>query len=249
MTRVGWLWSAFFSNPEDRPDLLPGEVGGGEMCDLGTIRQVMKAGHEVTPLDPREWERAGEFDRVVISQLENIPDEGLQYLATLEPLVWVHHQQTATKARMQLIRAARPFVTMSALHARAEGEAFNVKPEICHGWIDLPPAREGDGDGTALWAARNHPQKGLINARMWAMRQGVQLREITDQPRQVVLDAMAEVSYFVFLPNGLDACPRTLIEAGAVGLDIHTNRLAGRIDEGPVAEVIDAHMQRFLTWM
>jgi len=60
---------------------------------------------------------------------------------------------------------------------------------------------------------------------------------------------MAEHEYFVFKPQGFDSCPRTLIEADAAGCKIITNDLAGRIDDGPIEEIMAAQAPKFWSWI
>jgi glycosyltransferase involved in cell wall biosynthesis len=84
---------------------------------------------------------------------------------------------------------------------------------------------------------------------MWASANQVELRELTDAPRRTVLDAMQDACIFVFLPQRLDACPRTLIEAEAAGCEIVTNHHAGRREHGPLDEVMAAQKERFWSWM
>jgi hypothetical protein len=100
-----------------------------------------------------------------------------------------------------------------------------------------------------LWAARNHPQKGRINARIWALRAEVPLDELSDAPRAEVLAEMATHRWFVFLPKGFDSCPRTLIEAEAAGCDIVTNNLAGRRDSGELFAVMAEQAPKFWAWI
>lgn len=97
----------------------------------------------------------------------------------------------------------------------------------------------------ALWAGRDHPQKGRIAARIWAQRNGMELRELTNVPRSTVLDAMSTASVFVYLPKSHDTIPRTLIEAELAGCRIVTNSHAGRRDPGSIRDVLASHVSRF----
>lgn len=227
---------------------LPGTVGGAEMCDASMIAR-RPSGVDVTVIDPAAWDHALDYDRIVVTGTDLLPDEGLLALAAHSPLVWVHHRQQPSKARQALFAAAAPFVTMSDLHARCERAWSGVDSLVCHGWIDPDDVTPGDKQDAALWAARNHPQKGRIGARIWAKAQGVPLTEITDAPRAEVLAAMAAHRWFVFLPKGLDACPRTLIEAELAGCDIVTNDLAGRREPGDIREVLTGQLDRFWGWL
>jgi hypothetical protein len=246
--RVAWVTHHL---PGDRgnPSLLPGEfAGGAEMLDWDMVAAAPE-GVEVTWIGPDEWERAEEFDRTVVTGTDLLSQAAMLGLSKLNPLVWVHHQQQPTEARRVLFRSAEPFVCMSDLHAETEQSWSGVSPEVNNGWIDLSDIVPGEKGEWALWAARNHPQKGRLAAKMWASANKVELRELTDVPRRVVLDAMQDARIFVFLPQRLDACPRTLIEAEAAGCEIVTNHRAGRRQPGPLDEVMAAQKERFWSWM
>jgi hypothetical protein len=72
-----------------------------------------------------------------------------------------------------------------------------------------------------------HTQKGPAEAITWASTNGIPLEMMHDKPRSEVLEAMSRAKHFVFLPNGFDAEPRTIIEAVLSGCEVHTNDLAG----------------------
>lgn len=229
--------------------LLPGEFpGGGEMADAGIIAHA-PYGVEVHRIAANQWDKALGYDRIVVAATDQLPADAMAALAARKPIVWVHHEQMPSDARARLFAAADPFVCMSRAHAQVEGAWTGLSPLWNHGWIDPQDVRPADKNGKALWAARNHPQKGLVGARIWAHRNGVELTEITDAPRRQVLDAMAEHSTFVFLPKGFDSCPRTLIEAEMAGCAIVTNHLAGRRDDGDLSEVLRWQPIKFWGWL
>jgi len=246
--RVAWVTHHL---PGDRgnPSLLPGDfAGGAEMLDWDMVAAAPD-GVTVDWIAPDEWERAFDYDRTVITGTDLLSQQAMLELAELNPLVWVHHEQNRSAARAYLFGMAEPFVCMSDLHAEVEGRWSGVSPEVCNGWIDLSDIVSGVKGEWGLWAARNHPQKGRLAARMWASANRVELRELTDVPRRTVLDAMQDARWFVFLPQRLDACPRTLIEAEAAGCEIVTNHHAGRRQPGPLDEVMAAQRERFWSWM
>ena len=245
--RVAWVTHHL---PGDRgnPSLLSGQfAGGAEMLDWDMVAAAPE-GVEVTWIEPEEWERAAEFDRTVVTGTDLLSQAAMLGLAKLNPVVWVHHEQQRTMPRQVLFKAAEPFVCMSDLHAEVEASWSGVQPEVCNGWIDLSDIKSGPKRPWALWAARNHPQKGRLAANMWASANHVKLLQLTDVPRSTVLKAMAEARWFVFLPQRLDACPRTLIEAEAAGCEIVTNHNAGRRQPGPLDEVMAAQRERFWSW-
>lgn len=224
---------------------MPGVVGGAELTDAAMLHRA-PAGVDVEVIAPGEWESALDADRIVITGTDLLSDEAMTVLAARAPLVWVHHAQARSAARARLLDAASPLVCMSAAHAELEASWTATAPMVNHGWIDLTDIPTGRADRSgALWAARDHPQKGRIGARIWARANGYALTELTNAPRERVLDAMAAHEVFVFLPKGFDACPRTLIEAEAAGCRIVTNGLAGRREPGELGEVMAAQPERF----
>jgi hypothetical protein len=134
--RVAWVTHHL---PGDRgnPSLLSGGfAGGAEMLDWEMVA-CAPDGVEVSWVPPDEWERASEFDRVVVTGTDLLSQHAMLKLAQLEPVVWVHHEQTPTMARQKLFEAARPFVGMSELHVKAEAAWCGVTGEVNHGWTDL----------------------------------------------------------------------------------------------------------------
>jgi len=246
--RVAWVTHHL---PGDRGSayLLPGEfAGGAEMLDWDTV-QAAPEGVQVDWVPPGEYRRAWDYDRVIVTGTDLLSAVALRELAELRPVVWVHHKQDQSPSRRDLFAAADPFVCMSDLHAAVEEAWSGVKAEVCNGWMDLSDVKPAEKEGWALWAARDHPHKGLDGARRWAYEQGVELRTLTNVPRRQVLDAMQQARWFVFLPTFLDACPRTLIEAEAAGCEIVTNELAGRRLAGPLEEVLASQRDRLWRWV
>jgi hypothetical protein len=249
---VAWV-THHLTRPDDAPAeaawQLPGKyVGGAEMADDLMIA-ARPDGVDVTVLPCSDWEKALDFDRIVVTGTDLLDETALRALADRSPLVWVHHEQTPSPGRALLFRRADPFVAMSAKHAEREAAWSDARPLWNHGVIDPDEVAPGEKNGKALWAAREHPQKGRIPARIWALRSGLELTEITGAPRETVLAAMATHSYFVFLPKGFDACPRTLIEAELAGCVLVTNDLAGRRDDGDIREVLERQAPTFWDWI
>lgn len=247
---IAWLTHHLPAQQSNASYHLPGGlIGGAEMTD---VSMVEIGGRAVQWYGPDEWQQALEADRIVITGTDFLTPEAMTALAARKPVVWVHHQQQPSKERAALFAAADPFVCMSQAHADVEAKWSGTRGQVCHGWIDvrnLAALSDGERNGQALWAARNHPQKGRIGARIWARERGLQLTEMHDKPREIVLDAMLQHTWFVFLPKGFDACPRTLIEAEAAGCQIATNELAGRREPGDLLTVMDQQASRFWSWV
>lgn len=237
-----------------RAGLLPGRfAGGGEMT---TAAMLASTPMPVTVFSPDRWVEALSADRIIVGGTDFLSDEAMVALAARCPMVWVHHKQTPTPGRKALLEAASPLVCMSDLHAAAELSWLDRdSAEVCSGWLDPGEVPEGARRRSgALWAARNHPQKGAAEARVWARGEGVHLTEVTDAPRSFVLEQMARHETFVFLPTELDACPRTVIEAGLAGCRLVVNDNVGRVpvwDQGraAISEHLQAQPGRFWGWV
>jgi hypothetical protein len=183
---------------------------------------------DVTVFNPSNWEGALDFDQVVITGTDALDPWAMTQLAKKKPAVMVHHQQTRTKYRANLISSAKVFLARTPRHLEIEKEWTQPKKSS---WVlsplDVTEFTIKPKLDFALWAARWHYQKGPDEAIKWAEEKKVQLLIFRDKPRSEVLEAMSVAKYFVFLPNGFDAEPRAVIEAVMSGCEVHTNDLAG----------------------
>jgi len=246
--KVAWL-THHLPGDRGRSGLLRGEfAGGAEMLDWDMVAAAPD-GVEVEWVRPDEWQRVFDFQRVVVTGTDLLTEQAMLEVGELRPIVWVHHAQVPSPGRAYLFGMADPFVCMSDLHADHEAVWSGVRGQVCSGWIDVSGIAPGPKGDHALWAARDHAQKGRLAARFWAAQAGVRLVELSDVPRETVLEAMRSARYFVFLPGRLDACPRTLIEAEAAGCEIVTNGNAGRRPAGPLLEVMERQRERFWAWL
>lgn len=245
--KVAWL-THHVARYVDESWLLPGGVGGAEMTDAAMINQAPIT-IDIAVIPPDRWEESLDADRIIVTGTDLLTDEAMLRLADESPIVWVHHQQQPSKARAELFARAKPFVTMSQAHSAVEQAWSGVVSEWCHGHIETDGIPDLPKQKAALWAARNHPQKGLLAARRWCREQDLWLTELSGVSREEVLRQMALHEWFVFLPQAFDSCPRTLIEAEAAGCQIHTNSRAGRRDPGDFAEVMAAQAPKFWNWL
>lgn len=241
--RVAWLTHHVMDDREGS-GLLPGQIGGAEMTDAAMIAAA-PATVSVDIVTPDRWEEALSADRIVVTGTDLLPPAALRDVGARKPLVWVHHRQTRSEPLQAFLEAADVFLCMSKLHASVEAEWIKRPILWNNGFIDPDCVQPGLKDGSALWASRNHPQKGRVWARKWAAENNMPLREITDAPHADVLAAMSTAAWFVFLPQSLDACPRVLIEAELAGCAIHTNGNAGRRDPGDIREVLTRQPEKF----
>ena len=200
-------------------------VGGAEMTDAATLAE---APVPVQVIIPNQWERALEFDKIVIAGTDQLSDTAMQTLAEKSPTVLVHHQQTRTEARQTLISSAEKLICHTPRHLEIELEWTQPKSSA---WVisshDVSQFQVKEKENFALWAARMHHQKGPAEALAWSAHNNIPLLMMHGKPRAQVLEAMSRAKHFVFLPNGFDAEPRTLIEAILSGCIVHTNTLAG----------------------
>jgi hypothetical protein len=183
---------------------------------------------EYTIITPDNWQQALEFDKIVITGTDLLSPFAMTQLARRNPVVAVHHLQTRTQERAELLSSASTLVCRTPRHLELELEWTNPKASA---WVtaplDISEITQKPKESFALWAARMHPQKGPVEAQAWADQQGIPLVMMTDKPRSEVLETMSRAKDFVFLPNGFDAEPRAVIEAVLSGCQVHTNDLAG----------------------
>jgi hypothetical protein len=183
---------------------------------------------EVTIIRPENWKQALEFDKIVITGTDLLSPFAMTQLARRKPIVAVHHLQTRTEERQQLLSSASTLICHTPRHLELELKWTSPKQST---WIISPhdPAQftAKPKENFALWAARMHPQKGPVEAQAWAEQEGIPLVMMHDKSRDEVLETMSRASHFVFLPTGFDAEPRTVIEAVLSGCNVVTNDLAG----------------------
>ena len=200
-------------------------VGGAEMTDVALLTD---APTEYTIITADNWKQALEFDKIVITGTDLLSPFAMTQLARRKPVVAVHHLQTRTEERAELLSSASTLICHSPKHLELELEWTSPKQST---WILSPhdPSQftAKPKEDFALWAARMHPQKGPVQAQIWADQQGLPLVMMHDKTRAEVLEAMSRAKHFVFLPQGFDAEPRTIIEAVLSGCQVHTNDLAG----------------------
>lgn len=200
-------------------------VGGAEMTDAVTLQA---APVKVQVIAPDQWERALDFDKIVIAGTDQLSNAAMKALAEKSPTVLVHHEQTRTEARQALISSAAKLICHTPRHLEIELEWTAPKSST---WVlsshDVSQFEIKEKENFALWAARMHHQKGPAEALAWSSHHSIPLLMMHNKPRAEVLEAMSRAKHFVFLPNGFDAEPRTIIEAILSGCIVHTNTLAG----------------------
>lgn len=189
------------------------------------------------------------YDRTIIGATEELgPKLYLDALARRGSyLMWLRSVQPPSV--WPLLDAARGVSWPSA--AMARWHHWDRPYLDCPAPIDPDEVQPGYKEDFALWAARNHPQKGLMNARLVAYQRDWKLVEMTDAPRAEVLAMMARARYFIHLPNSPDPCPRTVIEAELANCRIIVNSNVGRVaHQGPgLADYLRNIPWRFWRWV
>lgn len=237
----------------EHPGLLPGRYAGGAELLQDKMRSRAPEGVEWVLVDPRkaddELSALEGCERVIVGASESLRPAQLHALRPHRPMVWFMSPQAPRS--LPLMEMASPLVWASA--AMRDWYPWAPHGEVCQGWFDTSEVPYSEQrDGTALWAARNHPQKGRLNARVWAAQRGLTLREMTDAPRSEVLQAMSTASHFVLLANDYDPGPIACLEAAIAGCEVHTNRKVGRAPvEGRQATIewVESMPGRFYGWL
>jgi hypothetical protein len=200
-------------------------IGGAEMTDVTLLTD---APTEYKIINPNDWKQALEFDKIVITGTDLLSPYAMTQLARRKPIVSVHHLQTRTEERKELLSSASTLICHTPKHLELELEWTSPKRST---WIISPnDPRQFTAkpkEDFALWAARMHEQKGPNGAIKWAIENNIRLEMMHDKPRSEVLETMSRAKHFVFFPTGFDAEPRTVLEAVLSGCIVHTNELAG----------------------
>jgi hypothetical protein len=208
------------------PDYWQGQPSGGaEMTDATLLED---APVEVKTFLPHEWREAMDYDEIVITGTDLLTPEAMLQLAKKNPVVAIHHEQAKHAARAELFNGAKVLICRTPRHLELESAWTNPKASS---WVVSPldPAEltAKPKEDFALWAARWHEQKGPNQAIEWAASENLKLIMMHDKTRAEVLEAMSRAKHFVFLPQGFDAEPRSVVEAVLSGCQVHTNELAG----------------------
>lgn len=251
--RVAWV-SHQFAGPDDAPKrrgLLPGRFAGG--AEMSTEEMIAAAPADVDVVRfrlPGAVPDLSGFERVVVGATEHLTAALADRLAESSPVYWVRSVQSPWLA--PYFERARMLIWPSEGCARWH-EWSRTPYQICPAPMDVSVIpRDVPKEDHALWAGRDIGHKGRDAARSYAASQGWRLVEITDAPRETVLEAMGRARWFVHLPQGVfDPCPRAVIEAEIAGCEIVTNDLCGRVPVSgadAVADFVSGAAERFWQW-
>lgn len=246
MRDVAWLTHHIPRIEERHGALLPGLYAGGAERNNGVMVSTAPDDIRVHWIDAPDWQQAMDFDRIVVTGTDKLTEAAMTALADREPLVWIQHAQQHTPAKRELFRRADRFITMSRLHRAHEAAWVGRSDCFIHSPVPPDEVRPADKEEFALFAARAHPAKGKINARIWAHQAQVELVELENADHDVVLEHMSRARYFVHLPKEFDACPLTVIEATLACCQVITNpNVVGRLEPGDPLEILSQQPARF----
>jgi hypothetical protein len=216
-------------NDSESPEyLLPGKyAGGAEMTDA-ELMAAKPDGVEISVHDPENWKSALEADQIIVTGTDLLSEEAMKALSEKNPTVFLHHLQTPSAARKQLIDRSRVLILHTPAHEALEREWTEPKT-VKHilSPLDITEIQIGEKQNHAVWAQRMHDLKGPQAAVMWAARQRVPLVRITNKPRSEVLAAMSIAKYYVHLPVGFESESRATIEAVLSGCECIVNDNVG----------------------
>lgn len=252
MINVGWITHHLPVDDTGGGKWLPGRFrGGAEMSDW-EYQQAAPPGVKIHRLAPDEWEYALDCDRIVITGTDELEPAAMIELAQHHPMVFLHHEQTQTGPRQILLNAAEPLVVHTPAHLALElawTEPNFTGLVLSH--FDTSECYEVKKQPFALWAARNHPLKGLNQARIWAHSAGFPLVALHDKPRSDVLEFMSRAEAFVHLPLAFESEGRAVMEAVLSGCRVQTNFNVGLTsidrwdDKKYLRELIDYSGEQF----
>lgn len=248
---IAWL-SHHLPTEIETTNGIPGKYrGGAEMSDACYLEQAPQPVHII---GSDQWEQAMNADKLIITGTDLLTDEAMQKLASKNPVIMVHHKQTRTAARQQLINGASKLICRTPRHLEIELEWTQPKATS---WVlssfDTSEFQIKPKEDFALWAGRFHRQKGLDNALLWAEERRIPLIPYWNKPRQQVLETMARAKHFVFLPNDFDAESRVAIEAVLSGCEVHLNdnvgikSVSGWDDREILLELVNSSASKFWT--
>jgi hypothetical protein len=210
---------------------LPGEHrGGGEMTDAAW-RAAAPSTVTVDVIAPDAWTDATVgYDRVVVTGTDLLTEQAMRELAALRPVVALHHRQTPSAGRRELLERADTVIVHTPAHEAVERRWANLN-RVVHVLSPMDPAdfpaHAAERRQVAMWAGRDHPLKGKHLAAQYAARQGWPFVAVTGVPRSDVLAAMAETRWFVHLPIEFESEGRSVIEAVLSGCEVYASRLVG----------------------
>ena len=205
---------------------LPGAYrGGAELSDAEYLTHAPD-GVEWAYITPDE---AHTVDRVLVTSLEGLSEEEGRALSTFEPVVFLHHATQPAEWKAVMISRARRLILHTPAHLSrtrawsSPREAILVLSAMDES--ELYPAAVKEPFAVA--ACRDHPLKGLANARIRAAREGYPLMVMTRDERRDVIMMMRRAEAFIHLPLAFESEGRAVIEAVLCGCEVFANDHVG----------------------
>jgi hypothetical protein len=246
---VAWVTHHLPHTGERDGHFLPGEfIGGAEMTDADW-RAASPV--DLTIVPPGDWTEI-DADHIIVTGTDRLTDDQMRYLATRGPVVFVHHEQTRTPARKALIEGASLFIVHTPAHLASELEWTTPKRT----GMALSPMQTdqivpASKEPFAVWAQRQHPLKGPLAAKKWAVANGVPLTMLSDATRAEVLATMARAEFYVHLPLILESESRATMEAVlsgckcAVNSNVGIASVEGWDDRARLVDMLDGATEHF----
>ena len=229
---------------------LPGAYrGGAELSDAEYL--------EAAP-DHVEWEYTtaadlDRFDRILVTSIDQLGPAECEVIGERGPIVFMHHAVQAQPWHARLVSGARVVMVHTPAHAALVEEWSSPRRvELVLSAIDSSKIRAcEEREPFALVACREHPLKGVKNAKLWAAREGYDLVVMHREPRSVVLDAMSRAEVFVHLPLAFESEGRAVLEAVLAGCRVIANDYVGATsvpgwnDPVMVRHLVDTAAERY----
>lgn len=230
--RVAWLTHQLpsYEGAYNGDNLLPGKFpGGAEFSNYNRI-QLAPEGVTVDAFHPAFYQRAFEYDKVIVGATDQMSDEVLFDLARLNPAVVINHPHPHREGNKRLFEAASVIIGCTPRHIEESVRHYEVKN---YSWvlspIDPSETQVKTKENFALHAARKDWWKGEPAAREYCRKNNIELVVMQREPREAVLETMSRAKWFVHLPLILDAEPQACIEAVLSGCQMVVNENVGLV--------------------
>ena len=205
---------------------LPGAYRGGAELSDAEYLEAAPSGVEWEYTTAASLDR---FDRILVTSIDHLGPAECEVIGERGPVVFMHHAVQAQPWHARLVSGARAVMVHTPAHeALVRRWSSPRRVELVLSAIDSSRivARE-EREPFALVACRQHPLKGVKNAKLWAAREGYDLVVMHRESREVVLDAMSRAEVFVHLPLAFESEGRAVIEAVLAGCRVVANDFVG----------------------
>lgn len=229
----------------------PNFNGGAEAADNEMLAQRPE-GVDVCYVRPGGVEREfmEQFDHIIVTGFWGFMPRELNILDKFKPVLWMHDLEMSGH---WLYEGASKLILLSEQHKQWELKANTMIHQdrifLNPGTLDTTGIIDDldHQEGTALWAHRPAPHKGLDLAADWAQAEGKELIVLVNRPRAQVLQAMADIEYFVLMSHIYDPGPRSVMEAQLSGCKLAINENVGwwDLDRDELRELLGGAAKSF----